>query len=118
GVALEFNDDAAILVRLVAHRGDVRDDLLVDQRGDLFFEGGTVDVERNLGDDQLLAVALELFDADAAALLDAAAAGGEIILDALDAADHAAGRKIGALDEFHQFRDCDLRVVDLRANAV
>jgi hypothetical protein len=38
-----------------------------------------VDVERNLGDDELLAAALEFLDADLAAELDAAFAGGEVV---------------------------------------
>ena len=76
-----------MFVRLIAHRGDFRDDLLVDEIGDLFFERGAVDVERNFRDDELLAVALHLLHADASAQLEAAFAGGEIIFDALDAAD-------------------------------
>ena len=82
-----------VLVRLVAHRGDVGDDLLVHQFGDLLFERRAIDVEGNLRDDELLAAALDFLDADLAAHLHAAAAGVEIILDAFDAADHAAGRE-------------------------
>ena len=33
-VALQLDDDARVLVRLVAHRGDVGEDLLVHQIGD------------------------------------------------------------------------------------
>ena len=86
-VALQFDDEPAMLVRLVAHRGNFRDDLFVDEVRDLFFERGAVDVERNFRDDELLAVALHLLHADAPAQLEAALAGREIILDALDAAD-------------------------------
>ena len=57
--------------------------------GDLLFERRAVDVERNFRDDELLAVALHLLHADAPAQLDAALAGREIILDALDAADES-----------------------------
>ena len=66
----------------------------------------------------LLAVALHFLHADAPAQLDAALAGREIILDALDAANHAAGRKVRAFDELHQLRNRDVRLVNLRADAV
>jgi hypothetical protein len=33
-VALDFDDDAGVFVRFVAHGGDVRDDLFVDKLGD------------------------------------------------------------------------------------
>ena len=76
-----------VLVGLVAHRRDVGDDLLVDEIGDLLLQRGAIDVERNLGDDELLASPFHLLDADLAAQLHAARAGLEIILDALDAAE-------------------------------
>src|SRR5262245_62054740 len=116
--AFEFDDEPAMFVRLVAHRADVGDDLVVDERSDLFFEPGTIDVEGNFRDDELLAVAFEFLRTDAAAQFHAALAGHEIILDALDAADDAAGREVRALDEFHQLRNRDPRLVNLRANAV
>src|SRR6185312_11942937 len=74
--------------------------------------------ERNFGDDELLAVTLHLLDTHAAAQLHAAFARRKIILDAFHAADGAAGREIWALDEFHQLRNGNARLVDLRANAV
>ena len=62
--------------------------------------------------------ALELLDADLAAHLDAAAPGREIFLDDVQSAHHAAGREVRAFDEFHQALDRDVRVVNLRADAV
>jgi hypothetical protein len=50
-----------------AHGADVGDDLLVDEFGDALLEVGAVDVVGDLGDDDLLAVALEFLDADLAA---------------------------------------------------
>ena len=118
GVTFQLDDEAAVLVGLVAHRGDVRDDLLVHEVGDARFERRAVHVEGDFRDDELLAVALELLAADFAAQLDGAAPGLEIILDALDAADEAAGREVGAFDESHQARNADGRVFNLRADAV
>ena len=39
-------------------------------------------------------------------------------MNALDAADHAAGRKVRAIDQFHQLPDGNGRIVNLRADAV
>ena len=47
GVALELDDDARALVRLVAHVGDVGEFLVVDQLGDARDQLGAVHVERN-----------------------------------------------------------------------
>ena len=117
-IALQFNDDATMFVRLVTHRGDFRDDLLVDEIRDLFFQSSAIDVVRNLRDDQLLTITLHLLHADSTAQLQAAFAGGEIILYAFDATEKSTGRKIRALDEFHQFRNRDLRLVNLCTDAV
>ena len=54
---------------------------LVDQFGDALDEDGAVHVVGDFGDDDLLAPALELFEADFAAHFDAASAGLEIVLD-------------------------------------
>ena len=86
-VALEFDHDPRVFVRLVAHRGDVGEDLFVHERRDPFDERGAVDVVGNFRDDDLLAVAFEFLDADLAAHLHAAAAGLEILLDSRHAAD-------------------------------
>src|SRR5438105_581415 len=79
GVTLDLNDYPRVLVGLVPDRGDVGDDLLVDQRGDAFDEHGAVDVVRNFGDDNLLASTLELLEANFAADFDAAASAGEVL---------------------------------------
>src|SRR5262245_4830529 len=116
--ALQFDNQPAMFVRLVAHRADVGDDFVVDERSDLFFEPGTIDVEGNFRDDELLAVAFEFLRADAAAQLYAAFAGHEIILDALDAADDAASREVRAFDEFHQLGNRNAGFVNLRTDAI
>ena len=101
-VALEFHDEPRVLVRLVAHGRDFRDDLLVHQIGNLLFQRGAIHVERNLRDDELLAVTLEFLGADPAPQLDAALAGLEVILDSLNAANHPARGEVRAFDELHQ----------------
>ena len=120
GVALEFHDHAGVLVRFIADGGDVGEArrFLIHEFGDAFDEHGAIDVVRNFRDDDLFAPALELLDANLAADLDAAAAGGEIFLDDLQPAHHATGREIRAFDEFHQPLDGDVRIVNLRADAV
>ena len=117
-VALEFHHEPAVFVRLIAHGGNVRNDLFVDETGDLLLQRGAIHVERNFRDHELFARTLHLLDADPAAQLQTAAAGIEVVLNAFDAADHAAGREVGPFDEFHQVRNRDGLVVDLGANAV
>ena len=118
GLPLEFNDQPAMLIRLIAHRGNFRDDLFVDEIGDLLFQTGAIDVERNLGDDQLLTVALHLLDPDAPAQLETALARGKIILNALHAAEKSAGREVRSLDEFHQLRNRNFRLINLGTDAI
>ena len=118
GVALELDDNARVFVRLVAHGGDVGDRFFIGQRRDFLDQRGAVDHVRNLRDDNLLAVALHLLDADAAALLDAAPAGLEIVADRVQPNGETAGREVRPLDEFHQPLDADVRVVDLRADTI
>ena len=55
-VALQFNDDARVLIRLVANRADIPDHLLVHELRDPFDEGGAVHVVGNFRDHDLLAV--------------------------------------------------------------
>ncbi len=65
GAALELDDDAhAVAVGLVAHVGDVVDDLVVDELGDALDEVGLVDLVGDLGDDDGLAAAGDVFDGD------------------------------------------------------
>ena len=64
GVAPQFHHDAEpVAIRLVADVGDVFELLLVDQVGDLFDQAGFVDLIRDFGDDDALAVVLSGFDA-------------------------------------------------------
>ena len=66
GAALEADDDAhAVAVGLVAElvAGDVGDDAVVDQLGDALDELRLVDLVGNLGDDDGLAAAGDVFDA-------------------------------------------------------
>jgi len=90
----------------------------VHQFGNAFDEHCAVDVVRNFRDDDLFLAALELFDADLAANLDAAAARREVFLDDFQPAHHAAGWEIRAFDEFHQALDADVWVVNLCADTV
>ena len=106
-----------MFVRLVTHRGNFRDDLLVDEICDLFFERRAIHVERNFRDDELLAVPLHFLDANASAQFQAAFAGRKIIFNPLDATNETSGREVRPLDEFHQFRNRDVRVVNLRTDA-
>ena len=76
-----FSSDSSRIAR------DVGQHLLVHQVGDALDQRRAVHVVGNLGDDDLLAIALQFLDAGLAAHLHAAAAGLEILLDARDAAE-------------------------------
>ena len=102
GVTLEGDDDA---------EADAVGGLVVDTRdagelagGDLLSDVGDhvvrVDLVRQLGDDDGLAVA-RLLDRGDAAHADGATAGGVGVLDALVTDDETRGREIGALDVVH-----------------
>ena len=78
GSALEADDDAhAVAVGLVAEfvAGDVGDDAVVDEFGDALDELGLVDLVGDLGDDDGLAAAGDVFDGALGAHEEAAAAG-------------------------------------------
>ncbi len=66
-IALQFDDDARVFVRFVPDRRDVGQHLVVHQFRDALDQRGAIHVVRNLGDDDLLAIALQLFDAGFAA---------------------------------------------------
>jgi hypothetical protein len=117
-LAFELDDDARVLVRLVADRRDVRDDLGIDQLRDAFDEHRPVDVVRDFRDDDLFAPVLEFLAGHPAPHPDAAAAGLGVLLGARETADGAASGKIRAFDMRHQALDRDVRVVDLRADGV
>src|SRR5215469_11687949 len=117
-VALELDDDTCVLVRLITYIADVREDLFVYQLCDSLHERGTIYAVRNFCDDDLLTAAFELFHAGLSAHFHTAPPRLEILADAVDAADDAAGRKIRALHVFHQLVQCDVRVVDLCADSI
>ena len=79
---------------------------------------GAIDHIRNLRDDNLLSVAFHLLDADATALLYAAPASLEIVANRVQSNGETASREVRPLDVFHQPFDADVRVVDLRADAI
>ena len=57
GAALQLDHDAhAVAVALIADVRDVVDDLVVDQFGDALDQVGLVDLVRNFGDDDRLAI--------------------------------------------------------------
>src|SRR5438552_18603799 len=79
GVALEFDYDARVLVRLVADRRDLAQNFLIHYIGDALDQGGAANVIRNFRDDDLLFPAVDFFDARFAAHFHAATAGLEVL---------------------------------------
>jgi len=103
--ALELQHDAqAFAVALVADVGDALDFFLVDELGDLFDQAGLVHLVGQLGDDDGLAVLLDLFGEGAGADLERAAAFGVVVDDALASEDDAAGGEVRAGGQLEDFR--------------
>ena len=102
GVAFQLDLDAGFLVGKVAHAGDAGEGLLVHEFGDAFLKHGAVDAVGHLADDDDGFAALVFLDLDLAAQAHRAAAGGEVLLDAADAADLAGDGEVRALDVLHQ----------------
>ena len=118
GVAFQLDFDAGFLVGKVAHAGDAGEGFFVHQLGDALLEGGTVDAVGDLADDDERFAVFVFFDLDLAAESHRAAAGGKVAFDATDAADFGRNRKVRALDVLHQLGQRDLRLIDLRADAI
>src|SRR5262249_36070705 len=94
----DLNDNPGIFIGLVPHRGNVCDDLFVHQFGDSLNQQRPIYVVRYLSDHNLFAAAFDLFKTDFATHFETAATRGEIVLDALQAANHATCWEIRALD--------------------
>ncbi len=101
--ALQFEDDAhAVAVALVADFRNAFDLLLVDQRGRVLDQARLVHLIRNLGHDDLLAIALaHRFDGGFGADLQTAAAGAERVENSVPPEDESAGREIRTLHDLH-----------------
>ena len=117
-IALEVNDNARVFVRLIADRADVRDDLVVHQIRDARDEYRAVHVVRNLRDNQLLASALHFYHADLAAHPHRSFSRVEVALKSRRSENLASRREIRAFHMLHQPVNRDVRVVNLRADAV
>ena len=118
--ALELDDQPhAVLVGLIADLGDAVDELAPHQVGDALGEARLVDLERQLGDDDGLALALaDVFEVRARPDGQAAAARAVGRCDLLRAIDDAGGREIGARNVLHQAGERQRRIVQQRDAAV
>ena len=114
--ALEFNDDAhAVLVGLVAQRGDALDALFLDQFGDFLEQARLVDHVRQFGNDDGLAVGLVVAVNAAARAHDDAPAPGVVGLDdAVAALDDGRGREVRPRQVLDQAVNGDFGVVNQR----
>ena len=107
--ALKLDDDAHTTpVRLVAQVGDGVDLPVTHELGDALDEGSLVHLIGQLGDDDALAVALDVLDVGLGAHDDAPATRRVGVSDTLDAQDRRASGKVGAVDELHQVIDVDI----------
>src|SRR6266508_3638327 len=121
GVAFEFDDDADLLLRrrfavgLVADLRNALDLLVIDQVGDLFDQLRLVDLERDLGDDDgvaLLGAAPDAVDRGPRPKLHHAAPGLVSLLDAFAAVNEPAGGEIRPRHDLDQVRDLGVRMLE------
>src|SRR6185436_2540391 len=117
-ITLDFDDDPGVFVRFVSDRGDISQDFFIHQFSDARHEQGPVHVVRNFGNDDLLASAFDFFQANFAPHLKAASATVEVIADAIQTTNHAAGGKIRTFDVLHELFQGDVRIIDLRDNTI
>src|SRR5438477_1848570 len=113
GPAFEFDDDAhAVAIGFVANVGDVFDLLIVNQRRDALDQIRLVHLVRNFGDDDGLAVLINVFDGGLGAHHEAAAASAVGFENSRAAVDDSGGGEVGTLNEFQDFGELRIRVVD------
>src|SRR5690606_7438374 len=117
---LEFDHHPqTVLVRLVAQLADAFDFLFFDQLGDPLDHPRLVDLVGNFVDDDAFAMRLFVHQHfGPGPQVNAAAAGAVGLDDAGPAVDDGAGREVGTGNEFHQFIDGDVGVVQHRQTAL
>jgi len=104
------DDPHPLLVTLVPDVGDAGDPALLHLDGDLFEQGGLVDLVGDLGDDDRLAPARMRLHRVAAAYRDLTPARGVRSLDAGAAADDPARREVRSRNVLHELEDREVRV--------
>ncbi len=110
---LRFDHQPDILGRFVAHVGDQRQLLVVEQFGELLHQPRFLHQPGDFGDDDQVSTAAGVFGLPARAHAERAAPGLVGLRDALRGIhDHAADREIGAFDPFEQGRATPIRIVD------
>ena len=117
--ALEFDYDAhAVAIGFVADVGNVLNVFVVDQLRDALDEDGLVHLVGNFGDDDGLAIFVDVLDGGFGAHHEAATSGAVSLENSAAAVDDSGSRKIRALNKFQNF--CELRVgiVDQRDGGV
>ena len=122
GVALELDlDPHPRAVGVVGEVGDLGQDLVVDEVGDLLDHtdvAALLHAVRQLGDDDRGLAAAQLLDVCASPHDDPAASRAIRLANSFAAEDDPARRKVGALDVARQTLDVDLGVVDDRHDGV
>ena len=118
-IALEFKHDAhAIAVALVANVRDAVNLFLVDQGGDIGNQLRLIHLERDLGDDDALAVFAKFLGKGLGAHLDRSTPAGIAIVDASAAKNQSTSREVRPGDDRQHFRQRDLGVGKHRNQAV
>src|SRR5438067_10391093 len=111
--ALQLEDDAhAVAIALVANLGDTFDFLVVDQRRGRLDEARLVDLVRDLGDDDLLAVLAHRHDGGFGADFEASPPRAEGVDNSLASEDETTGWKVGTFDDLHHLVELGFGMTD------
>src|SRR5579872_3510066 len=116
---LQFDDDAhAVAIGFVANIGDVFDFFVVDQRRDALDQNRLVYLIRNLGDDDGLAIFVDVLDGGFGAHHEAPAACAVGFENSGAPVNDSSRREVGALDELQNFRELRVGIIDERDGGV
>src|SRR6185369_5112283 len=117
-IALQLNDDAhTTAIRLITQIGNAVDLLLVDQLGDALEQTSLVNLERNLGDNDRIALlrgTSDPIDAGACAQLQYTATFFVRLPDLVATVDESAGWEIRTSNDLRQVLDCNLGIFQQR----
>src|SRR6266853_96865 len=117
--ALHFDDDAhAFAVGFIAHVGDAFDLFRLHQLGDALDQARLVDLIRNFGDDDVLAVFTHVFYRGLGAHGETAAPGLVRRDDAFTPGNVPGSRKIRPRHQLHDFLECRVRLLDQQHRGV
>ena len=116
-IPFELDLNPGVLIGQIANIADVYDHLFLNQRGNPLDQLSSIDVKRDLGDDQCFPVLSSLLDGCLASDPDNSPTGLEVLANATGAVDGTTGGKVGSFDNLEQLVEAQRGIIDQRADA-